>query len=117
MKADIRKYLTGEELVLQSRQLAVDINREYGQVRQLSMERVKQRKTDLLANQPGRLIRLNVWQEPGFLPRSSSTSIFLSTVGKQYYILSGQHIFSACVEIAREMVRDRILPPAWFTSR
>ena len=65
IKADISKYLNGEELVLQTRQLAVDINREHGQVRQLSAERVKQRKVDLLSNPPGKLIQLYVWQHTG----------------------------------------------------
>ena len=67
MKIELGRYFAQEDVVLVTRQLKVDLNREFGQVRQLSAVRVQQRKVDLRTNPPGRLIQLYVWQEPGVL--------------------------------------------------
>ena len=45
--------------------IRIDHNLQYGQVRRLNPDVVKERSRDLMTNPPGAPIRLTVWMEPG----------------------------------------------------
>lgn len=96
----------------------IDHDLEYGQVRRLDPDVVKMRVKELMDNPPGAPIRLTVWMEPGVYPLTECPggisqcgvafcdnfifSLFCAhiTASNMYYVLSGQHIFSAAQQVS-----------------
>lgn len=116
---NVSQYIEKEE-VISFDKLKIDPlkpNEQYGQVRPIEEDHVQELMLDFASNPPSQ-IALTVWNNVGmklFFTENMQTSFSIPSARGDFYILAGQHQYSAASRIREECTLKGAPAPEWAT--